>query len=136
MKNVQIIKTRYYYGGVKRYRLLDNETGQVWTGSRKEALALIRRLEGEVYHLANGESGRPSYTITYNNRQRDPMTSPQKGDVWEVRSIPLGGGEWGIEVYDDKGYNFKSFVGNNGTQGYPADDLWADYDKWYDSLPD
>lgn len=68
--------------------------------------------------------------------KRDPMKSPRKGDVWEVRSIPLGGGEWGIEVLDENGYNFKSFIGNNGTQGYPADDLWADYDRWYDSLPD
>lgn len=57
-----------------------------------------------------------------------------KNDVHDARSIALGCGAWCIEVVDEDGYVLKEFVGSNGTWN-EADDLWADYQEWYNNLP-
>lgn len=57
-------------------------------------------------------------------------------DLGNTRAIGLGSGEWAIMVFDAGGNCLKEFVGNNGEwPEYPADDLWADFEEWRESLP-
>lgn len=58
-----------------------------------------------------------------------------KKDVAYTETFAVGGGDWSIEVYDREGCLLKEFVGSNGTRD-EADDLWGEYDDWYDSLTD
>ena len=59
-----ICVTRDWYGArPTKTRLIDNETGQEWRGSRAEAREVIAEMDNTVYHLAHGEAGRPEYTI-------------------------------------------------------------------------
>lgn len=61
----------------------------------------------------------------------------KKSEINDVKTFALGGGEWSIEVYNLEGACVKEFCGLNGTQnGEEADDLWALYREWYESLPD
>lgn len=59
-----ICVTRHYYApqpNTKR-RLLDDH-GAEWVGTRAEARAKIRELDGTLYYLSHNESDRPDYTI-------------------------------------------------------------------------
>ena len=56
--------TRYYYGPQSRKnRLIDDDTGSEWIGSRAEAHAKIKELDNAVYYTSSNESGRADYTI-------------------------------------------------------------------------
>lgn len=66
MKKVQIIVTREFYGcKTNKSRLLDND-GNIWDGTRAEAIKLIDELYNSIYYLSHNEACRPSYSITYN----------------------------------------------------------------------
>jgi len=59
-----ICVTQYWFGGpTTRHRLIDNETGDEWRGTRSEARAEIAELDDTVYHTSHNESGRASYTL-------------------------------------------------------------------------
>jgi hypothetical protein len=56
--------TRNYYGPQSsKNRLIDDDTGSEWIGSRAEAHAKIKELDNAVYYTSSNESGRADYTI-------------------------------------------------------------------------
>ena len=56
---------------------------------------------------------------------------------FQTSTHAVGGGEWSIEVRDENGIYIREFVGSNGTRDdEEADDLWADFSSWVESLPD
>jgi len=62
--NSAICITRNYYGPQSRKnRLIDDDTGSEWIGSRAEAHAKIKELDNAVYYTSSNESGRADYTI-------------------------------------------------------------------------
>ena len=58
-----------------------------------------------------------------------------KLDIGKSSTHSVGGGEWTIEVYHENGDLIREFRGSNGTRDEKSD-LWADYDLWFESLPD
>lgn len=80
--------------------------------------------------LYNHDPVRPGYFIT--KTFKAPITQRSR---WDIKTIPYGGGEWGIEVCDLQGDLITSFSGSNGTRE-PSDDLWAQFDAWVASLPE
>jgi hypothetical protein len=61
------------------------------------------------------------------------MNNLKKIDIGQSSTHSLGGGEWSIEVYHENGDFIKEFVGSNGTRS-EKDDLWGEYDIWFESL--
>jgi len=66
MKKVNIVCRQSWYGLCDTTNRLLDECGQVWTGTRKEAIDLINQLYSDKYELAHNEYKRERYTITYN----------------------------------------------------------------------
>ena len=64
-----------------------------------------------------------------------------RGEVFDLRSQPVGGGEWSLEVLsvnmaDETEYLFE-LVGSNGTHpDYPADDLRGEFESLLNEAED
>ena len=64
MTQYAICLKRYFYGPEhKKSRLIDQDTGCEWNGTKSDAAAKIAELDNAVYHLSHGEYCRPRYTI-------------------------------------------------------------------------
>ena len=64
MATYKINVRRYYYGPRETVgEHLDNETGQPWRGTRKDARAEINRVDCPPFDLTHGEYSSPAYTI-------------------------------------------------------------------------
>ena len=55
---------REFYGPRTITSKLQDDNGYIWRGTRAEARREIAELDAAVYYTANGETGRPSYSIT------------------------------------------------------------------------
>ena len=59
-----ICVTQHWYGPrTTKRRLIDNDTGAEWQGSRADARALIAELDNAMYYEAHNEAGRAQYTV-------------------------------------------------------------------------
>jgi len=59
-----ICVTQDWFGRpTSKHRLIDNETGAEWRGTRSEARAEIAELDDAVYYTSHNEAGRASYTL-------------------------------------------------------------------------
>jgi hypothetical protein len=59
-----ICVTRSYYGPcTTKTRLIDDETGEEWRGTRAQARAMIIELDDALYYTEHNEAGRAEYTI-------------------------------------------------------------------------
>jgi len=64
MATYKINVRRYYYGPRETVgERLDNETGQPWRGTHREAQEEIDRMRNCIHQLSSGEYCSPWYTI-------------------------------------------------------------------------
>ena len=59
----------------------------------------------------------------------------KKSDVVDTRVNSCGSGQWSINAIGEDGRILTSFMGSNGTNS-KADNLWAWFDQWFESLPE
>ena len=67
MKQVKI-KCVFFYKNRKEIEFYKNPDGNIWTGTRKEALRIIEKLEQEPYNTMNNEVRKPKFSIIYDSQ--------------------------------------------------------------------